>query len=123
MSDYILEERPVSSEPYIFLTSKTPYRKMHESWSLDSMLRKYYKSADIKVKSWQSMHSLRRAFASELSTKDIPLTTISQLLGHQDLDSDKPYLTYNIDKTMQCVISFTEIPLKSPVYSKDGVSC
>ncbi len=69
------------------------------------------------------MHSLRRSFATTLSVENVPLTTVSQMLGHKELDSDKPYLTYNIKNTEQCAFSFEEIPLRSDVYCMESESC
>lgn len=123
LADYILNERQKSNEPYIFLTSKCPYKKLQECWSLDSILRKYCKDSGIEMKPGKMMHSLRRSFATTLSVEDIPLTTVSQMLGHTDLDSDKPYLTYNVINTEQCAFSFDGIPLKSSVYCMEDDLC
>lgn len=33
----------------------------------------------------------------------VPLPTISQVLGHRDLDSTKPYLSFNYEMLKECV--------------------
>ena len=74
--------------------------------------------ANIEVIKKRSFHSIRRSFASELSASEVPLTTISQLLGHTNTDSDKPYLSYNRNQLLFCAIDFAEIPIISGYYAR-----
>ena len=60
---------------------------------------------------YRSFHSIRRAFATELSIAEVPLTSVSQMLGHLSIDSDRPYLSFNRRQTLLCATGFCEIPL------------
>ncbi|NLB79845.1 MAG: tyrosine-type recombinase/integrase [Clostridiaceae bacterium] len=117
VADYILEARPKSTLKEVFLTTLSPYKSLNGANSLDGVIEKYSKSADIKKKPYRSFHSLRRAFATELSAAEVPLSTISQMLGHTCINSDYPYLSYNKQQTSQCTIGFEKIPIVTGFYS------
>lgn len=68
----------------------------------------------------RSFHSFRRAFATGLSAEGIPVETISQLLGHRRVESDKPYLSYNRKQVAFCALGFDGIPVKSGLYKNTG---
>lgn len=119
IAEYILNNRPACSAGEVFLTSRTPYRPFKRSSSLDAIIQKYSEKAGVKKKPWRSFHSLRRSFATELSAAEVPLTTISQMLGHKNIDSDKPYLSYNRSQILFCAIGFGEIPIVGGLYSED----
>ena len=117
VAEYILGKRPICSANEVFLTSRAPYKPLDGSNSLNNIIRKYCRKAGIELKGRRCFHSLRRAFATELSAKQVPLTTISQLLGHTGIDSDKPYLSYNREQIDLCAMSFADIPLKEGLYT------
>jgi integrase len=117
VADYILEARPKSTLKEIFLTTLSPYKSLNGANSLDGVIEKYSKFAGIEKKPYRSFHSLRRAFATELSIAEVPLPTISQMLGHTCINSDYPYLSYNKQQTSQCTIGFEKIPIISGFYS------
>lgn len=117
VADYILKARPKSTLKEVFLTTLSPYRPLNGANALDGVIEKYSKCAGINKKPYRSFHSLRRAFATELSAAEVPLPTISQMLGHTSINSDYPYLSYNKLQTSQCTIGFEKIPMVSGFYS------
>ena len=121
VADYILKARPKSTSKEVFLRTLSPYRPLNGANALDGVIEKYSKRADIKKKPYRSFHSLRRAFATELSAAEVPLPTISQMLGHTCINSDYPYLSYNRQQTSQCTIGFEKIPIVSGFYSDSYV--
>lgn len=121
VADYILEARPKSTSKEVFLRTLSPYRSLNGANALDSVIEKYSKYAGIQKKPYRSFHSLRRAFATELSAAEVPLPTISQMLGHTCINSDYPYLSYNRQQTSQCTIGFEKIPIVSGFYSESYV--
>ena len=52
-----------------------------------------------------------------MSAAEISLPTISQMLGHTNIDSDRPYLSYNRAQILFCAIGFEEIPITKGIYS------
>ena len=72
---------------------------------------KYFNAANVEKIPGRAFHSLRRTFATELSEAGVSLETISQMLGHKNIEEDKPYLSYNREQTAFCAIGFDEIPI------------
>ncbi len=121
VADYILEARPKSTSKEVFLRTLSPYRPLKGATALDGIIEKYGKCAGIMKKPYRSFHSLRRAFATELSAAEVPLPIISQMLGHTCINSDYPYLSYNKQQISQCTIGFEKIPIISGFYSDSFV--
>lgn len=121
IADYILDGRPKCNAKEVFIRFHSPFKALSGANALDGMIEKYCVMANIQKKPYRSFHSIRRAFATELSSAEVPLTTISQMLGHTDIDSDRPYLTYNKKQTSLCAIGFSEIPMVDGVYSNSYI--
>ena len=114
---YILEERPKSKDPHIFLRAYPPYESIKSTSPLDYMVDKYCRLASIDKIEYRSFHSLRRAFGTELAIAEVPITSISQMLGHRDMGADKAYLSFNNTQTSLCASDFSEIPITKGVYA------
>lgn len=118
IAEYILTGRPECSYNEIFLTIKQPARPLdirHGSFS--GLCDKYFNAANVNKIPGRGFHSLRRSFATELSEAGVPPETISQLLGHKNIEEDKPYLSYNREQTAFCAIGFEEIPVTNGIYA------
>lgn len=118
LADYILDARPDNAEKEIFLSHRPPYKAFCSSDALDNIIEKYRKLAGVEKKPRRAFHSVRRAFATELSLKGIPLGEISELLGHRSLRSDKPYLSYNKENIAFVAGDFSEIPITDGIYAR-----
>lgn len=59
------------------------------------ILEKYAKSTDNQVK---SSHKIRKTYASTLSIKGVPIDTIRQQLGHNNLSTTLTYIYDSLDK-------------------------
>lgn len=118
IADYILMGRPECSYNEIFLTTKQPVRPMdRRHGAFSGLCDKYFNTANVNKIPGRGFHSLRRSFATELSEAGVPLETISQLLGHKNIEEDKPYLSYNREQTAFCAIGFDEIPVTNGIYA------
>lgn len=117
IADYILKARPETSIDEVFLTTVAPVRPFSRGSNLSCVLEKYCQAAGVKKVRLRSFHSLRRAFATELSMQGVPLGEISEMLGHRCIESDKSYLSYNGNQISLCAASFSEIPLTTGIYS------
>lgn len=117
VADYILEARKNCQKEELFLSSFSPYNPLSGANAMDCIIEKYCRLANIEKKPYRSFHSLRRAFATELSIAEVPLPIVSQMLGHTSIDSDRPYLMYNETQTTMCTTSFELIPIASGAYS------
>ena len=117
IADYILEERPKCNDNSIFIRVYPPYTAINSTSPMDAMVEKYCRLAYVEKKSYRSFHSLRRSFGTELAEADVPVTSISQLLGHSNIESDKAYLSFNRKQTSLCSADFSEVPITKGVYA------
>lgn len=113
IAEYILEARPESTSEYVFLRTFAPYRKLADCGSMDNILNKYLKSAGIlrQPNDGKSFHALRRSMGTWMLESGVPLTTISQVLGHKEQDSAKQYLSMDHTRLASCALDFEGIPL------------
>ncbi|MBZ9623679.1 tyrosine-type recombinase/integrase [Clostridium sp. FP2] len=119
IADYILHGRPESKSEHIFLRSLSPYTKLGNNHSVGIIIVKYMRMANIDHKAYdgKSFHALRRSMATWMLESDIPLSTISQVLGHKSMNSAKPYLSMNERKLSECALGFEFIPIEMGIYS------
>ncbi|MBK5262711.1 MAG: tyrosine-type recombinase/integrase [Peptostreptococcaceae bacterium] len=117
LADYLLEERPQCIVQSVFVRGYSPFVALKGTSALDGIVERLCQKAEIVKKPYRSFHSIRRALATELSIAEVPLTSISQILGHRDINSDQPYLSFNRQQTSLCSIGFEEITLKKGIYA------
>lgn len=113
IATYILEARPESDSEYVFLRTKAPFRKLNDVRSMGNILEKYREKAGIHhlPGDGKSFHALRRSMGTWMLESGVPLTTISQVLGHHKTDSAKQYLSMDHERLAQCALGFQGIPL------------
>ena len=106
--DYLKYGRPKSNLSNVFLKHVPPYDRMHD---FTSMVYKYINLAGIKVSagSAHGMHSLRHTMATRLLEKNVPISTISGILGHVDLNSASVYLSVDIANLKKCALDPEEV--------------
>ncbi len=76
---------------------------------MNQVIAKYMRLAHIpKSMKKVGMHSLRHTLASLLLENDIPLPTISDILGHIDTESTAVYLKADIQKLKECPMDIKE---------------
>lgn len=117
VADYILGERPNCNFCEVFVRAISPRVPLKGTSALDGIVEKLCLKSGVVKKPYRSFHSIRRAFATELSIAEVPLTTVSQMLGHKSIDSDRPYLSFNRQQTSFCATGFYEIPLNRGIYA------
>jgi len=104
---YILDARPDVNNPYLFLRLKAPetYAPLCAS-SFNGYLRRYMSMAGIDRKGWdgKSFHALRRTAGTSMLKTGTPLPTISQVLGHRNLESTKRYLSLDTESMRECCL-------------------
>ena len=95
LQDYILNARPASDCPEVFLRVVAPKTAIANAVCIGSMFQQYQKKAGIARHAFdgKGFHGLRRRLAKKLLVTGTPLTTIAQILGHDDLKSLRQYLS------------------------------
>lgn len=101
ISDYILNARPRIKDKPIFLTSKHPYNGIRY---LNDIVKKYACLSCVAdtTKASLSIHSFRRGLGVSMLAADVPLSRISEVLGHTKENSTKKYLALNIENLRNC---------------------
>lgn len=100
---YVRDERPSLESPYIFLTSKVPYKPLTIP-ILDSNLR--------DITGGYGHHILRKTFATDLLQGGNGVPMITDLLGHSDDCNVLKYLGTDSETMRRC-----SIPLDGIGYS------
>jgi len=106
--DYILNARQDSDIPNVFLCSKHPLRALHRQ-AARGIIQKYMAEAGIEDAAHKryGFHSFRRAFGTRLLESGTPVHLLSQLLGHTDLNSAKPYMSASEKGLKECCLSLS----------------
>ena len=111
IADYILNGRPSSNSPYIFLRDVAPYQEFRDGVSIACIFRRYLKKAGIthKIGDGKTFHGLRRTFGTALVVNDVDITTVAQILGHRNIESTKQYISLDVTRLKQCALDFESI--------------
>lgn len=112
IADYILYGRPASESPFVFLRSVAPYTNLKIGSCIGSrIVQKYASLAGVTwtVEERKGFHSFRRSLGRDLLVNDVPLCTISEILGHADRNSTKQYLSIDIKHLRECALSLNEL--------------
>ena len=86
---------------------------MMNTVAIGDMFSKYQKKAGIVRQPFdgKGFHGLRRRLAKKLIVNGTPLTTVAQILGHNDLQSVRQYLSLDTNNLRECALDFSDIPL------------
>ena len=102
IADYLLNGRPKSSLPQIFLCHVGAVRAL-KSRTGSAIVSKYMKGAGIHS-GHRGFHSFRRTFATSLLQSKVPIELIQQMLGQTHIDSAKPYLAIDEQGLKRCAL-------------------
>lgn len=107
LMEYLLDERPQSESTYVFLSKVAPFHPLVDHSSIYNVLRKVLVEADVAPQGRISGTRMsRQSYASQLLLRGIPLTVISEALGHSNPNSTMRYISTD-DK----VLSTLTLPL------------
>ena len=108
IADYILNARPKSDSRYVFLRTRAPYEPLGFG-NGTTIVRRYAKKANVPLPSngQRGFHSFRRSIGVNMLSADVPLSTISEVLGHSSSDSTKPYLSLATESLRMCAMPLT----------------
>lgn len=107
LMEYLLDERPQSESTYVFLSKVAPFHPLVDHSSIYNVLRKVLVEADVAPQGRISGTRMsRHSYASQLVRRGIPLTVISEALGHSNPNSTMRYISTD-DK----VLSTLTLPL------------
>ena len=102
--DYIKNGRPNVNSKYIFLNKKD--ESFSPQFGFYHIFKKYLKLANIDIsnKKYIGTYSLRHSLATTLLQNRTPLSTISGILGHTDMNNTAIYLKVDISSLKECCL-------------------
>ena len=109
--DYIRNARPESAEDpdALFVTVHAPHTRMRTTSSLYGMLGRCMRAAGIEPGSrHRGPHSLRHSLATNMLNADVPVSAISDVLGHGSVKTTEIYLTVDLAHARELAL---EVPL------------
>lgn len=103
--DYLINARQNCDIPNVFLCGTYPLRPLHRQ-AARGIMQKYMTDAGIEnaPQKRYGFHSFRRAFGTRLLESGTPVHLLSQLLGHTDIDSAKPYMSTSEKGLKECCL-------------------
>lgn len=110
MSDYILNGRPETDSPYIFVRHVRPFDRLSGTTGR-SIMDRYLGKAGISHEAWdgKSFHALRRTFGTRLVRAGVPIRSVSEMLGQINPDSAKHYVPLDIEGLSICCLDISSI--------------
>ncbi|MCK5199506.1 MAG: tyrosine-type recombinase/integrase [Spirochaetales bacterium] len=114
--EYLLEERPAVDLPEIFVSERRPYRPISTSTCYEASVH-IMACAEVRMDKNQrkGLHLFRHSIATEMLAKGIPITTISEVLGHKGPLSSQVYLSVDFHHLKQCSLSIERFPIREEV--------
>ena len=105
LADYLLNERPASEDPHVFL--KQDGMPMDKT-SISTMISSGFVNSGIDINGRKhGSHSLRHSLASNMLAEGEGILTISRTLGHGSVDSTRIYTKVDIGHLRLCEL---EVP-------------
>ena len=111
LKDYILNARPESDDNILFLRISAPHKPISNAVTIGEMFKRYQAKAGLSRQTLdgKGFHGLRRRLAKRLLVSGTPSTAIAQILGHNDINSVRQYLSLNTENIRECALDFSGI--------------
>jgi len=108
IADYILNGRPETDSPYIFVRHRRPHDRLSDTTGKDIMVRSL-SEAGISHEAWdgKSFHALRRTFGTRLVRAGVPIRSVGEMLGHANPNSAKRYVALDIEGLRVCCLDIS----------------
>lgn len=112
LADYILNGRPESVSPQIFLRSCAPFQGFKDGTSVACALGRWMKAAGLPPREagdGRTMHGIRRMLGTQMTMEGVPITTTAQVLGHKSTCATRQYISLDIEGLRGCALGFSSI--------------
>jgi site-specific recombinase XerD len=110
LQDYILNVRAKTDAQRIFLRLNHPYSPLVSAVTLGEIYRDCCKVAGIQIN--KAYHTLRRSLATAMVTNGVDVMSVVQVLGGDDMDSVKKYISLDTAHLKMCALPFDGITPK-----------
>ena len=111
VADYILHARPTTDDTHLFNRTLAPYTGMNDGVSIACVFRKYLRISEIShvAGDGKTLHGIRRSIGTAMVSQNIPITTVSQVLGHSGIRATKQYISMDLNGLRKCTLSLESL--------------
>jgi len=111
IQDYILNGRQETDSDAVFLRLHVPYREFTGSTAIGDLYDDYCKKARLPRNAFdgKGFHSLRRAVGKNLVAAGVPVESVAQIIGDNQIDSIKKYVALDSHHLKECALDFSGI--------------
>jgi integrase len=103
--DYVRHGRPASECPQVFIRHTAPIGPFADADHLHQIVVKHARTAHVRLgERRRGMHSLRHTLATRLMEDGTAIEQISDILGHQSIESTGVYLKSSLQLLAQCAL-------------------
>lgn len=116
---YILHGRQPATSDAVFLRVRPPYREFADAVAIGDIYDSYRRHAGLTREAYdgKGFHALRRSLGKNMVTANVPVTTVAQVLGHEDIDVTGRYISLDSEHLKECALDFKGIALKKGAMS------
>lgn len=116
IATYIINDRPKSSQPFIFLSQVSPHNPIEGHSGCYYVVKEVFKIAGIRLDKNELKGSrlFRHTITSKMLNNGVAIQTISSVLGHSDLSTVDVYITIDDEKMRLCALP------APPIFEKLG---
>lgn len=109
--DYLQNGRPVTNSECLFIRHRAPFNAFGDRNAFNKELHRYILKAGLNMPGDQrhGMHSLRSTLAGNMLEIKSPLPIISEVLGHQSVNTTSIYLKVDIEGLRKCALDPEEV--------------
>jgi len=109
--DYLQNGRPATNSECLFVRHRAPFNAFGDRNGFNKELHRYILKAGLNVPGGQrhGMHSLRSTLAGNMLEIKSPLPIISEVLGHQSVNTTSIYLKIDIEGLRKCALDPEEV--------------
>lgn len=109
--DYLKNGRPETKCDRVFIRHRAPFDSFGENESFYRELHRYMVKAglEIPLDLHCGLHSLRSTLARNMLEAKAPLPVISEVLGHQSIQTTSIYLKIDLSGLQKCVLDPEEV--------------
>jgi len=109
--DYLKNGRPKTSCDNLFVRHRPPFNAFGETATFHNSLHRYMVKAGLAIplNAHHGMHSLRSTLAKNMLEAQAPLPVISEVLGHQNINTTGIYLKIDINGLRKCALDPEEV--------------
>lgn len=104
--DYLKNGRLDSECSNLFIRHIPPYGPVESESTLSESIKRYMWRAGIPVKKRKLAHAMRHTLASTLLQEGIPLTTITNIMGHDTPKTTMGYMKVDLPALRKCALSY-----------------